>query len=137
MCDYSLETTVSRAATASDRLVTCRFKRFTGGFCAIGAPDVAVCLAPGTELAFEEEYQPCDWLQRFWLRLRFGKAALKVARFCKTNTEILAAHHDAVEFPNGAVVLVANMRPGQRVRVLQLPVAEHSREERAADRVLV
>src|SRR5262245_18434185 len=125
MCDYRLATIASRPAIVGDRLVTCRFKRYTGGFCAIDAPDVAVCLSPGTELAFEQEFEPCNWLQRLWIRLRHGATALKLARFRRTNLETIAAHHDAVEFANGAVVLVTNMRPGQLVRVLQLPVEAH------------
>jgi len=30
-------------------------------------------------------------------------------------------HHDALEFPNGKTVLVANLLPGQHATVLQLP----------------
>jgi hypothetical protein len=56
MCDYSLEHLVSRAAKVGDKLVTTRFGQgLTGGFCAMGEPNVAVCLQPGTELAFERE----------------------------------------------------------------------------------
>jgi hypothetical protein len=122
MCDYSLETTASRPAIVGDRLVTCRFKFYTGGFCAIDEPDVAVCLLPGTELAFEQKFEPASRIERLWIRLRYGKSMNTVGRFRKTNLETLAAHHDAVEFANGATVLVSSMRPGQRVRVLQLPV---------------
>ena len=56
MCDYSLEHVASRPAKIGDKLVTTRFGHsFTGGFCAIGEPNVAVCLRPGTELAFDRE----------------------------------------------------------------------------------
>ena len=32
-------------------------------------------------------------------------------------------HHDALEFPDGVVVLVSRLREGQRATVLQLPAA--------------
>ena len=58
MCDYSLEHLASRPAKVGDKLVTTRFKHsLTGGFCAIGEPDIAVCLRPGTEMAFEREIE--------------------------------------------------------------------------------
>jgi hypothetical protein len=66
MCDYSLEHLVSRPAKVGDKLVTTRFTHaLTGGFCAVGKPDVAVCLMPGTEVAFEREMES---LSPFWMR---------------------------------------------------------------------
>jgi hypothetical protein len=47
MCDYSLEHLASRPARVGNTLVTTKFSRsLTGGFCAIGEPNVAVCLQP-------------------------------------------------------------------------------------------
>ena len=58
MCDYSLEHLDSRPAKVGDQLVTTKFGRTcTTGFCAIGQPRLAVCIKPGTELAFEREIQ--------------------------------------------------------------------------------
>jgi len=55
MCDYSLHHVASRPAKVGDKLVTTDFaKSITRGFSAIGEPEVAVCLFPGTELAFED-----------------------------------------------------------------------------------
>ena len=54
MCDYSLENVASRPAKVGDRLVSKSFPySITRGFAAVGEPMVAVCLAPGTELAFD------------------------------------------------------------------------------------
>jgi hypothetical protein len=54
MCDYSLERVASRAAVTADRLVTASFAgTITQGFAGLGDPNVAVCLRPGTELAFD------------------------------------------------------------------------------------
>ena len=56
MCDYSLDLVASRPAKVGDELVTTQFKNsITRGFAAIGEPNVAVCLLPGTEVAFEKE----------------------------------------------------------------------------------
>ena len=55
MCDYSLEHLASRPAKVGDQLVTTKFGRmYTTGLCAVGEPSVAVCIRPGTELAFEQ-----------------------------------------------------------------------------------
>jgi hypothetical protein len=61
MCDYSLNIVASRPAKVGDELVTMKFQNsMTRGFAAIGEPNVAVCLLPGTEVAFEKEvkYEP-------------------------------------------------------------------------------
>ena len=56
MCDYSLHLVASRAAKVGDELVTTKFNNsITRGFAAIGEPNLAVCLLPGTEVAFEKE----------------------------------------------------------------------------------
>ena len=57
MCDYSLHSVTSRPAKVGDKLVTTRFEFLTRGFAAIGEPNVAVCLLPGTELAFEKRVE--------------------------------------------------------------------------------
>ena len=55
MCDYSLHQVASRPAKVADKLVTTEFSNsITRGFAAVGQPDVAVCLLPGTELAFDD-----------------------------------------------------------------------------------
>ena len=56
MCDYSLEHLASRPAKVGDKLVSTKFTNsITRGFTAIGEPNVAVCLMPGTEVAFEQD----------------------------------------------------------------------------------
>ncbi len=65
MCDYSLHNVASRPAKVGDKLVTTKFDFLTRGFAAIGEPNVAVCLLPGTEVAFESEVErdhPFGWL---------------------------------------------------------------------------
>src|SRR6516165_2117829 len=58
MCDYSLHHVASRPAKVGDKLVTTQFNHsITRGFAAVGEPNVAVCLLPGTEVAFEKEIE--------------------------------------------------------------------------------
>ena len=58
MCDYSLHLVASRPAKVGDKLVTTAFNNsLTRGFAAVGEPHVAVCLLPGTEVAFEREVE--------------------------------------------------------------------------------
>ena len=75
MCDYSLEHVASRPAKVADKLVTTSFRGLTIGFCALGEPNIAVCLQPGTELSFDREIELSS---RFWRARRLGTT---VARF--------------------------------------------------------
>ena len=96
MCDYSLHLVASRPAKVGDKLVVTRFvNSITRGFAAVGQLDVAVCLLPGTELAFDEDVQ---YERAFSL---FGKVRVnhKVARFRQVNMTDPHAHHDTLEFP--------------------------------------
>jgi hypothetical protein len=114
MCDYSLELVASRPAKVGDKLVSAGFPHtITRGFVSVDDPNVAVCVLPGTELAFEQEVR-CETGVLFAWRL-----AHKVARFRQVNTNI---HHDALEFPDGRIVLLTQLCKGQHATVLQLPV---------------
>lgn len=131
MCDYSLHHVASRPAKVGDKLVTSAFdSSTTHGFCAVGEPNVAVCLRPGTELAFEKDVE----LNRTMLGgllpgVRIGELGGKVARFTQIDMDRPAAYHDALEFPSGKIVLVTHLHKGQVATVLQLPASgEPARE---------
>jgi hypothetical protein len=120
MCDYSLHYVANRPAKVGDKLVTTRFRESsTRGFAAIGEPNVAVCLLPGTEIAFDREVD-CDHGFGF---LRTRKVYGKVARFRHINTDQPGLHRDALEFPDGEVVLLTRLYEGQHAIVLQLPAS--------------
>jgi hypothetical protein len=122
MCDYSLHDVASRPAKVGDELVTTTFANSaTHGLCAVGETEVAVCLMPGTELAFASEAEYSHPFQRLLPKFGFGKIGACAARFRQANLEYPTMHHDALEFANGRIVLVHALRPGQRVMVLQLP----------------
>ena len=118
MCDYSMQHVASRPAKVGDALITTRFAEgLTGGFSAVGEPQVAVCLMPGTEVAFEYEIERYAAIPLF----RPRRLGAKVARFCRVHEDLPTMHHDALELPGGKVVLLTHLRPGQRAKVLQLP----------------
>jgi hypothetical protein len=57
MCDYSLKSVRSRPAQVGDKLTTRDFGTGTRGFAAAEDAAVAVCVLPGTELAFSNPSQ--------------------------------------------------------------------------------
>lgn len=127
MCDYSLHAVSSRPAKVGDKLISTSFvNSFTRGFASVEEPNVAVCLRPGTELAFEHEAVVDHGFGRLLPSLGFGKIGEKLARFRQINTARPDVHHDALEFTNGKVVLVTRLSEGQRVTVLQLPADQHA-----------
>jgi hypothetical protein len=119
MCDYSLHHIMSRPAKVGDKLTATNFPgTITRGFAAVGDPNVAVCLLPGTEIAFDEDVRHYEEVTHFPVR----KPGHTVARFRQIDRENVYAHHDALEFPDGHIVLVTRLCEGQHLTVLQLPV---------------
>lgn len=118
MCDYSLQHVASIPAKVGDRLVTTEFHQSgTRGFSAVGRPDVAVCIRPGAELAFDSEVVHIDASGAPSRR----KIAAGVATFRQVNVDQPYVHHDALEFPDGRLVLLTDLAPGQIALVLQAP----------------
>jgi hypothetical protein len=118
MCDYSLHLVTTRPAKVADKLITTRFNiSTTRGFAEVGEPNVAVCVRPGTEIAFENEAEYYD----VWGSSRGHKTGQKIARFRQVNQGDPLRHHDALEFPDGQIVLLTRLREGQHATVLQLP----------------
>jgi hypothetical protein len=121
MCDYSLSHVASRPARVGDILISTRFcNSITRGFAAEGEPEVAVCLLPGTEVAFEKEVR----YEHGWSMFRTLRLAQKMARFRQIDLDKPHTHHDALEFPDGQIVLVNDLCEDQRATVLQLPVSQ-------------
>jgi len=130
MCDYSLEHLASRPAKVGDKLVSTKFTNsITRGFTAIGEPNVAVCLMPGTELAFDQEVTCVHALGLLPSR----RIPETVARFREINLQNPHDHHDALEFPGGQIVLVTRLCEGQVAIVLQLPAAPEKAHEQKAE----
>jgi hypothetical protein len=118
MCDYSLHNVKSRPAKVGDRLTTHKFNTGTTGFAAPEDANMAVCVLPGTELAFATGVICQDpWL------LGWNPQIIKhtTAIFRQINKNLQYAHHDALEFPDGQIVLLTSLLKGQEATVLQLP----------------
>ena len=133
MCDFSLQSVRSRPAKVGDKLMTRDFGTGTRGFAAADDPSMAVCLLPGTELAFAGEVACLPTGLLGWKTRTINH---RTAIFRQVNKEKLAAHHDAVEFPDGRTVLLTLLREGQAACVLQLPAkAATEAEARQQERV--
>jgi len=146
MCDYSLHHVSSRPARVADKLVTMELARSKArGFAAVGElgsklvvhdspPEMAVCLLPGTELAFDDDVQYDSAFSFSFLGASFGKGRVdhRVASFRQIDVNDPYVQHDALEFPNGQVLKINRLIPGQTATVLQLPVAmPHNEHEHA------
>jgi hypothetical protein len=118
MCDYSLINVRSRPAQVGDKLTTGDFGSGTRGFAAAEDTSVAVCVLPGTELSFAGEVM-CLSTGLFPWRER--PVNHNTAIFRQINKDKVAAHHDALEFPDGRIVLLTLLCEGQQATVLQLP----------------
>lgn len=129
MCDFSLQSTQSRPAKVGDKLTTRNFGTGTRGFAAPDDPNTAVCVLPGTELAFSKEVVvPTSGIFSSG-ELTIGQA---LAIFRQINKDQPRAHHDALEFPDGRVVLLTMLCDGQEATVLQLPAQPKTAEEAEA-----
>ena len=118
MCDFSLYAIKSRPARVGDKLTTRDFGTGTRGFSASEDKHVAVCLLPGTELSFKDEVR----ISRLWPWSRSKRIIKhKTAIFRQINQNKSMIHHDALEFPEGQIVLLTLLKKHQRATVLQLP----------------
>jgi hypothetical protein len=125
MCDYSLENVASRAASKGEKLVSTRFPNaMTKGFAGVNDRAVAVCLRPGTELAFNDTVE----FEKNCIETR--RTNVKVATFRQIDLQNRHTHHDALEFSDGQIVRLASLIPGQVAVVLQLP---HEATEKPAE----
>jgi hypothetical protein len=79
---------------------------------------MAVCVLPGTELAFANDvaYQSAHFL-----RWNVQSVTHRTAIFRQINKGKMVAHHDALEFPDGHIVTLTRLCEGQEATVLQLP----------------
>jgi len=129
MCDYSLMHVRSRAAIVGDRLQTKNFGTGTRGFASPQDLMTAVCVLPGTELAFDAPIAVSGAAEA---------VPHKTAIFRQINREQPHMHHDALEFPDGRSVLLTLLADGQNATVLQLPADPKTvSEARALERVAV
>jgi hypothetical protein len=131
MCDYSLQNISSRPARIGDKLTPRDFGTGTRGFAAPDAVDTAVCLLPGTELAFPEGITVA---QRSFFGWKRNAVKHQTAIFRQINKETPNTHHDALEFPDGQIVLLTTLPVRQYATVLQLPAQPQNAADAEAQR---
>jgi hypothetical protein len=118
MCDFSLQSVHSRPAKVGDKLVTRDFGTGTRGFAAADDLGLAVCVMPGTEMAFAGEVMCLPTGLLGWKTRTINH---QTAIFRQVNKDKSTAHHDALEFPDGRTMLLTLLCEGQTATVLQLP----------------
>src|ERR1700730_5256955 len=132
MCDYSLHNVKSRPAKVGDKLTTHNFNTGTQGFAAPEDCTTAVCVLPGTELVFFEEVVCCRPRGLLWWTR--AKMNYRMAIFRQVNKNTPCVHHDALEFPDGQIVLLTSLYEGQEATVLQLPAQPATAAEAEAQK---
>src|SRR5258708_28772357 len=133
MCDYSLQSILSRPAKVGDKLTTRNFGTGTRGFAAPENSTMAVCVLPGTELAFSSEITIPKTGLLGWRAATLGHTT---AIFRQVNKDKPWMHHDALEFSDGQMVLLTELSDGREATVLQLPAQPATAvEEEAQKRV--
>jgi len=131
MCDYSLQGVASRPAAVGDKLTTRNFGTGTRGFSSPEDRNTAVCLLPGTEIAFAGEFA-IESPRFFGQSVKSLKHATAIFR--QIDKETPHVHHDALEFPDGQMVLLTALREGQEATVLQLPARPTTAREQEEQR---
>ena len=131
MCDYSLQSVLSRPAKVGDKLTTRNFGTGTRGFASSEDSTIAVCVLPGTELAFSDEVKVPAVGVLAWLGRTTGHST---AIFRQINKDEPRVHHDALEFPDGQIVLLTRLCEGQEATVLQLPAQPKTPAEAEAQK---
>src|SRR5262245_7479689 len=127
MCDYSLMHVKSRPASVGDKLRTTNFGTGTRGFAGADDPTTAVCVLPGTALAFSAEISVYG---------ASGPSRHTTAIFRQVNREPPHMHHDGLELTDGQTLLLTFLCEGQEATVLQLPAKPTTEaEERTQKRV--
>ena len=127
MCDFSLQSVRSRPAKVGDKLVTRDFGTGTRGFASAGDLGLAVCVMPGTELAFAGDVACLPTGLLGWKKTK--TISHQTAIFRQVNKDRSAAPHDALEFPDGRTVLLTYLCEGQAATVLQLPAQPTTADE--------
>ncbi len=131
MCDFSLQAQKSRPAVVGEKLVTRNFGTGTTGFCSPEDTDCAVCLTPGTELAFDAPIRESKW-SYYGIEAVEDKVYPSVAVFGQVNKNMKHTHHDQLQFADGECLLLTNLAVDQTATVLQLPAAPQNEAEAEA-----
>ena len=111
MCDYSLHAVKTRPAEVGETLISTTFRgTSTRGFASEREPAVAVCMLPGTELAFAQDVRYDNrWI---WTRT----TDWRVGKFNQIEPEVAIATTTRSNFPTEACAGDAALRRPARHR---------------------
>src|SRR5258706_616525 len=113
MCDFSLHNVKSRPAKVGEKLTTHNFNTGTCGFAAPEDSTTAVCILPGTELAFSAEVICASSRLFSWRAI-----SSRTAGFRQNDKEVPQGHYDALEISGGTPVFLTDLLEGQGATVL-------------------
>src|SRR2546429_4194884 len=104
MCDYSLHAVATRPAQVGETLITTTFRgTSTRGFASEREPAVAVCMLPGTELAFAEDVKYDNrWI---WTRTTDWRGG----KFNPNEPQAADRHSDPNRFPGRRQLLLTQV----------------------------
>lgn len=128
MCDYSLEHVATAKAARGSKIVTSNFQNTASpGFAFKDKPDTAACLLPGTEIAFDGPIQARS--KAILAKINgvdkvvgvMPKELHSVVKFVQVNQGVDYAHHDAVQFPTGEIIMLYQLDDEQEAKVIQMP----------------
>src|SRR6266704_3206457 len=130
MCDYSLHHVKSRPAKVGDKLRTVNFNTGTRGFAAPEDSTTAVCILPGTELAFSEEVKcaPTPFGFSSW---RTKTVNFRTAIFRQINKD------QPRKQPRGASLTWADVRRSSGIRPRAVGIADGSCVYRKSDSAIL
>ena len=114
----------SRAAQVNEKLKVRDFGTGTRGFGPVSGEDVAICVLPGTEIAFDAPIRTYRLYDQ-----NDGALSSAVGIFRQVDKDKPHTHHDALELPDGTVVLLNVLAQNQTATVLQLPAAPKTKKE--------
>jgi hypothetical protein len=116
MCDYSMHAVKNRKAVVGDKVKTSDFKRTSSpGLESLSEPGLAICLLPGTGVEFDEPVHHRDVNMNPHAPISF-----KIGRYVRKAGD-QAEFHDAFQFPDGTVVLMAYLCTNQTGTVTYVP----------------
>ena len=136
MCDYSLQNIRSRPAKVGDKLTTRDFGTRTRGFAAAEDRWSGGLRSSGNRACVFRAVTVTD--PRFIVGWKVETLGHATAIFRQVNKNEPMKHHDALEFPDGRIVLLTKLSEGQEATVLQLPAqpttaAEANAQKRIAN----
>jgi hypothetical protein len=121
----------SRPAKAGEKLRTQHFHPGRVGFASPEDASTAVCVLSGRDLAFATAIR-CSARGLFgWKMIVLNH---RTATFRQINKDNPRTHDDALEFPDGRMVLLTHLLEGQEATVLQLPAQPRTAAEPKAQK---